>query len=140
GDSIYLAGRAWSKESGLRLWVWRIDLAGNKLWEKEIVPPGHHASAPAVVGILPRRSPTAAGPSDGVRVVVGRSTDVKMISVDSTGGIEPGQAVLRRGNAQGALQLARGDLLLYGNDNYALQESRSWVARVSASGLLKWQQ
>lgn len=139
GDSYYLAGKKWNKESNQQsLWIWKVDSQGQKVWEREF----DAKQSPEVIELLP----TVAGSSDdqtskGVRLVyssaMGTKTQISHVSAD--GEINAPVALPWPDETSGVIELADGDLLLFGATMLDIRKTmQGWVARTSPSGDVRW--
>jgi hypothetical protein len=137
-DSCYIGGEAWSKATDeLNLWLWRIDLASNLLWQKEF------SKGSNVLCILPKNSVAAkAGDrsTDGVYVIVRRGGHAEIVFIDSKGNVSQEKRLGGSGFVYGNVMLSGGDFLLFGSSEGNLQrKSHAWISRIGQDGKLRWQ-
>jgi hypothetical protein len=141
GDVIYVAGQSYTKVDGSKFWLWCIDHAGKKLWEKELAH-STRSSLVEIVGLLPNER--SAGPGTNrvfatVTVVLkdGVKTILRPVSEDAE--FEQDYALAGNDDTAGVIELENRDLLFFGSEMYdTRKQQHTYVARTDDIGKLLW--
>lgn len=139
-DSFYIAGHSWTEETGEDLWLWRVDRAGKKLWEKKI-----HAQGRDSLEVLALLAPSTANAkptdSEGVKLMMARNSQPVAILVRPDGEFLPEVKIEKLDGATGALAVGKDEVLLFGTGRYAKDKQPDvWIARCDATSALLWKQ
>ncbi len=141
--AYYLAGHKWDEESNQqRLWVWKVSLTGDKVWEEEL----DGERSPVVLQLLPARGKSAHDQTgSGVRVlyvsayVSAMDTQTRITHLNADGEVESTIRFPWPDHTTDVIEYSDGDLLLFGGTTKDIHKPmRGWVARTSPLGEVKW--
>jgi hypothetical protein len=138
-QGLFVAGHSWREVDGERLWLWRIDREGNRLWEKELARP-KVAESLKLVALLPGENEKGSvGAEHEITIVTSCGLKTAARTCNLRGELSDELVLDEKNGATGAVRLADGDLLVFGSETArSLAPSPCWAARFGRSGEERW--